>query len=71
MFMTWDESELGDFPIGMIALGKTVKTGFVEQHALTHSSTLRTLEEIFGLPPPYLGDAAKATDLAEMFTTKP
>ena len=36
----------------------------------THSSTLRTIEEIFGATP-LLGDAANATDLRDLFTTFP
>jgi len=36
----------------------------------THSSTLRTLEEIFGVTP-LLGDAANATDLGDLFATFP
>ncbi|MBV8706709.1 MAG: PEP-CTERM sorting domain-containing protein [Acidobacteriaceae bacterium] len=33
---------------------------------LTHSSDLRTMQEIFGVGP-YLGDAANATDLSDLF----
>ena len=33
----------------------------------THSSTLRTLQEIFGVDGPFLGDAANATDLSDLF----
>jgi hypothetical protein len=36
----------------------------------THSSTLRTLEEIFGVTP-LLGGAAHTTDLRNLFTTFP
>jgi hypothetical protein len=32
----------------------------------THSSTLRTLQEIFGVGP-FLGDAARASDLSDLF----
>ena len=32
----------------------------------THSSTLRTLQEIYGVGP-FLGDAAAPTDLADLF----
>ena len=35
--------------------------------AYTHSSTLRTLQEIFGVQP-FLGDAANATDLSDLFS---
>jgi hypothetical protein len=33
----------------------------------THSSDLRTLQEIFGLGPSYLGGAANAHDLSDLF----
>ena len=35
-----------------------------------HSSTLRTIEEIFGVTP-MLGDAANATDLSDLFASFP
>jgi hypothetical protein len=48
--------------------------GHVEPAALrvelSDSSTLRTLQEIFGLRP-WLGDAANATDLRDLFSTFP
>jgi hypothetical protein len=34
---------------------------------LTHSSDLRTMQEIFRVGPPLLGDAANATDLSDLF----
>jgi hypothetical protein len=66
LFITWDESEHGDFPIGFIALSPWVKPGYVSSTKLSHSSFLRTLQEIFAVGP-FLGDAANATDLSEMF----
>jgi hypothetical protein len=54
----------------MIALGKHVKAGAVSMTHTTHSSTLRTVQEIFGLSP-FLGDAAKATDLIDLFNELP
>ena len=36
----------------------------------THSSTLRTIEGIFGVMP-LLGDAANATDLSDLFASFP
>ena len=70
ILITWDESELGDFPIGMIALGKSVNAGHTSSIAYDHSSTLRTVQEILGVSP-FLGGAATATDLADLFTTFP
>ena len=71
LFVTWDEGENGsDGPIGMIALGKHVKAGSTSMTHTTHSSTLRTIQEIFGLSP-FLGDAVNATDLADLFIDLP
>ena len=71
VFITWDEGEGGDGPIGMIVLSPDAKGGgYSNTIHYTHSSTLRTLEEIFGVTP-LLGDAAKATDLRDLFKTFP
>ncbi len=71
LFITWDESEGGDVPIGMIVLSPDGKGhGYSNTIPYTHSSTLRTLQEIFGITP-LLGDAAHATDLADLFTSFP
>ncbi len=66
VFITWDEGEGGDGPIGMIVLSPDAKGGgYANTIHYTHSSTLRTLEEIFGVTP-LLGDAAQATDLRDL-----
>jgi len=71
VFITWDEGEGGDGPIGMIVLSPDAKGGgYANTIHYTHSSTLRTLEEIFGVGP-LLGDAAQATDLRDLFKTLP
>ncbi len=71
IFITWDEGEGGDGPIGMIVLSKNAKGGgYSNTIHYTHSSTLRTIEEIFGVTP-LLGDAANATDLSDLFKTFP
>ncbi len=67
LFITWDEGEGGsDGPVGMIALSPLAKQGYANARAYTHSSTLRTFEEIFGVTP-MLADAANATDLSDLF----
>src|SRR5581483_10380786 len=69
VFITWDESEATggtDGAIGMIALSTAAKAGYGNSISYTHSSTLRTLQEIFGVTP-LLGDAANATDLSDFF----
>lgn len=71
IFITWDEGEGGDGPIGMIVLSPDAKGGgYSNTIHYTHSSTLRTVEEIFGVTP-LLGDAANATDLSDLFKTFP
>jgi hypothetical protein len=71
IFVTWDESEGGDFPIGMLVLSPKGKGGgYHNSIAYSHSSTLRTMEEIFQVQP-FLGGAATATDLSDLFTSFP
>ncbi len=54
LFITWDEGASGsDGPIGMIVLSPFARGGgYFNNIHYTHSSTLRTLQEIFGVPPP-------------------
>lgn len=70
VFITWDENEAGNFPIGFIALSNGVKKGYASMGHYTHSSLLRTVQSIFGLQP-FLKDAANANDLADLFATIP
>jgi len=71
LFITWDESETGDGPIGMLVLSPRAKGGgYANSIHYTHSSTLRTIQEIFGVTP-LLGDAAAATDLSDLFVSFP
>jgi phosphatidylinositol-3-phosphatase len=72
LFITWDEGDgsTSDGPIGMIVLSPSAKTNFSNTIHYTHSSTLRTMEEIFNVSP-LLGDAANATDLSDFFLVTP
>ena len=71
LFILWDEGKSGDGPIGMIVLSPKAKGGgYANTIAYDHSSTLRTVEEIFGLTP-MLGGAARATDLRDLFVSFP
>jgi hypothetical protein len=70
IFITWDEGEGGDGPIGMIVLSRFAKVGYSNTVHYTHSSLLRTVQKIFALSP-YLGDAVNATDLSDLFTQLP
>jgi hypothetical protein len=73
LFITWDESETGgapDVPIGMIVLSSLAKGGgYVGHTKYYHSSFLRTVETIFGVP--FLRDAANQADLHDLFNTFP
>lgn len=68
IFIAWDEGEGGsDGPIGMILLSPLARGGgYGNRIHYTHSSFLRTMQEIFGVLP-WLGDAANATDLSDLF----
>jgi hypothetical protein len=71
LLITWDEAAIGDGPIGMIVLSPLAKGhGYSNAVHYSHSSTLRTLEEIFDVRP-FLGDAANAVDLADLFQQYP
>ena len=68
IFITWDEGEnQGRGPIGMIVLSPLAKgRGYSNTNFYTHSSMLRTVQEIFGLRP-FLADAANAASLSDLF----
>src|SRR3989441_781879 len=71
LFILWDEGVTGDGPIGMIVLSPKAKGGGYQNTIhYTHSSTLRTVEEILDVAP-LLGDAANATDLSDLFVSFP
>jgi len=70
LFVTFDESAGSDVPIGFIALSPLAKPGYSSSVTYTHSSTLRSVQEIFGVTP-LLGDAANATDLSDLFKSFP
>ena len=75
LFLTWDEGEdeLGhdsDGPIGMIVVSAYAKTNYSNTIHYTHSSFLRTLQEIFGVTP-LLADAANAVSLSDLFVSGP
>jgi phospholipase C len=71
LIITWDEANKGDGPIPMIVLSPFAKGNHYNNGIYyTHSSTLRTLQEIFGVFP-YIRYAAKATDLRDLFQTFP
>jgi hypothetical protein len=68
LFIIWDEdSGYGDSPIGLILLSPLARGGgYFNNVFYTHSSMVRTMQEIFGVTP-LLADAANATDLSDLF----
>jgi hypothetical protein len=71
VFITWDEANTGDGPIGMIVLSPNGKgAGYQNSISYTHGSTLRTIQEILHVTP-LLGDAAQQTDLGDLFASFP
>jgi hypothetical protein len=76
LFIIWDEAEdsdeFSDGPIGMFLLSPLAKGGGKAPYSnfihYTHSSTLKTIQEIFRVGP-LLGDAAnpKTNDLSDLF----
>jgi hypothetical protein len=70
IFVTWDEGKGIDGPIGLIALSPLAKRGYASYRRYTHSSTLRTVEEMLGVRP-FLGGAAGAADLSDLFRRLP
>ncbi len=68
IFITWDESDLDDNqPIGMVVLSPLAKgNGYFNTNRYSHSSMLRTAQEIFHVEP-FLGAAATAQSLADLF----
>jgi hypothetical protein len=65
IFIVWDEPEGGSALIPFFAIGPRVKPGYTSTVAFTHSSLVKTVEEIFGLP--ILPTVAAANDLADLF----
>lgn len=71
LFITWDEADSGDGPVGMIVLSPFAKgDGYSNTIHYTHGSTLRTFQEIFSVKP-LLGDAQKEKDLSDLFAVFP
>jgi hypothetical protein len=79
ILLWWDESEGGDTPsftLPFIVISQEVHNNvqgrpYSNTIQYSHSSTLRTMQEIFHVDPPhgypFLGAAATATDLSDLF----
>jgi len=78
IIVTWDEAEstpsclTGNCPIGLFALSPLAKAGYSNQTPYDHSSTLKSLQEIFGVRP-FLRAAGGSCvpDLRDLFTSFP
>ena len=72
IFILWDEGSFGgagvqgDGPIPCILLSPLIKAGYANSIPYNHSSTMRTLQEIFNVRP-FLADALFANDFADLF----
>lgn len=80
IILWWDESEndgvgnendfnhtIGEIIISNYAHKNVGGLPYASPLNYTHSSDLRTMQEIFKLGPPFLGDAANAIDLSDLF----
>jgi hypothetical protein len=77
LFVVWDGGEeANDGPAGLVLTSPFAKPGYQDTttpdpYHYTHSSLLRTVQEIFGVAATPLGDAAQARNLSEFFTRYP
>ena len=66
IFIVWDEGSRSG-PIGLICLSPLAKgNGYASNINYTHSSLLRTVQEIFHVTT-LIGDAANASNLSDLF----
>lgn len=78
IFVVWDEAEStpdclpGNCPIGMFVLSPLAKgKAYTNQIAYDHSSTLKSLQEIFGVRPFLRAAGGCVQDLSDLFTSFP
>jgi hypothetical protein len=64
IFVIWEEGDHTN-TLPFLAIGPDVKPGYAGRTPYTHGSTLKTIEEILGLP--VLSAAAGANDLTDLF----
>jgi len=72
LFVTLDEADGGDGPIGLFALSPVAKAGYSNTVHYDHSSLLKTLQEIFVVTPllRHAGDP-DVSDLGDLFSRFP
>jgi hypothetical protein len=66
IFLVWDEGVGGDV-LPFMAVGPHVKAGYASPVVYSHSSLLKSLEEIFGVP--ILPAVSAANDFSDLFET--
>jgi V8-like Glu-specific endopeptidase len=66
IFLTWDEGQSSN-TLPFLAIGPTVKGGYVSSVSYDHSSLVKSIERILGLP--ILSSVANATELTDMFVS--
>jgi hypothetical protein len=77
VFVVWEAGdEPNDGPIGMVIASPFARAGYQDTtspspYSYTHSSLLRTVQEIFGVENTPLGEAASARNLSEFFSRYP
>ena len=65
LVLTWDEDDRSaDNQIPTIIVGEHIKPGKYDEH-ITHYGVLRTLEDLYGLPP--IGESAKAAPVTDIW----
>jgi hypothetical protein len=66
IFLLWDQGDQTT-QMSFLAIGPHVKTGYASSVNLTHSSILKSVEEILNLP--ILSTVSKANDLSDLFVS--
>ena len=64
IFLVWDEGNISQ-TMPFLAIGPSVKKGYVSAVDVSQSSLVKTIERIFGLPT--LSSVAMANDLSDLF----
>ncbi len=64
IFLVWDEGASSDL-LPFIAVGPHVKAGYASPVVYSHSSLLKSLEEILGVP--ILPTVSAASDFSDLF----
>ena len=67
VFVVWDEGSSTNPPQPFVAVGPHVKAGYGSPVAFTHSSTLKSVEEIFGLALVRGAGDPATNDLSDLF----